>query len=401
MLRSLFSGISSLRAHQVMLDVTGNNIANVNTTGFKAGRTHFQDTLSQLIEAGAAPQIPAGGTNPAQVGLGVQVAAITNDYSPGAAQQTGRSLDMMISGDGFFIVSKDGEQLYTRAGSFSVDAAGNVVTTDGAMVMGWPADVTGGVDVNSPMTSMRLPVALVMGSQATANASFRGNLPADADPATTSLTRSIEVFDSLGNPHRLDVVYTVDDPAVPSWTASASVDGGTATTSTITFDPATGQTTGTASMTVTVDGAPVAVDFSALTGFAGLTTVEADLQDGQAAGYLRSFSLGPDGTLTGSFTNGLKQAIGMVGLAVFTNAAGLEKAGESTLRTTVNSGEAQVGTAGTGGRGGLQGGALEMSNVDLSQEFTNLIIAQRGFQAGSRVITTSDELLQELVNLKR
>ncbi len=401
MLRSLFSGISSLRAHQTMLDVTGNNIANVNTTGYKASRTQFQDTLSQLVSAAGAPQAPNGGTNPAQVGLGVQVAGISTDYSPGAAQQTGRSLDMMISGDGFFIVEQGGEQLFTRAGSFSLDASGTLVTTGGSLVQGWAADVSGVIDANGPLSSLQLPVALVMGSQPTGTATFSGNLPADADPATTSLTRSMELFDSLGTAHRLDVVFTVDDPAVPSWQASGTVDGGAATTGTIAFDPATGLTTGSPSMTVTVAGQPVTLDFSDLTGFAGLTTVEAASQDGQAAGRLQSFSMGPDGTLTGSFSNGLKQAVGRVALAVFANAPGLEKAGESMLRTTVNSGEAQIGAAGTGGRGGLQGGALEMSNVDLSQEFTNLIIAQRGFQAGSRVITTSDELLQELVNLKR
>ncbi|HZL02603.1 MAG TPA: flagellar hook-basal body complex protein, partial [Cellulomonas sp.] len=145
----------------------------------------------------------------------------------------------------------------------------------------------------------------------------------------------------------------------------------------------------------------VSVDLSTVTGFAGVQTVAASTQDGHSAGTLQAFSLGADGTITGSFSNGLKQTVGRIALGNFTNPAGLEKAGGSLFRTTVNSGNAQVGAAGTGGRGGLAGGALEMSNVDLSSEFTNLIIAQRGFQANSRVITTSDELLQELVNLKR
>ena len=145
----------------------------------------------------------------------------------------------------------------------------------------------------------------------------------------------------------------------------------------------------------------VTVDISAMTGFSGLDTAKAKNQDGQSAGTLQSFALGADGTITGAFSNGLKQTIGRLALGSFTNPSGLEKAGGSLFRTSVNSGDPQVGAAGTGGRGSLSGGALEMSNVDLSSEFTNLIVAQRGFQANSRVITTSDEVLQELVNLKR
>lgn len=282
MLRSLYSGISSLRSHQTMLDVTGNNIANANTTGFKASRAIFEDTLSQMVQAPRAPQGGAGGTNPAQVGLGVQVAGVTADLNSGAAQQTGRSLDMMVNGDGYFVVNSNGEQLYTRAGAFTLDAAGQLVTPSGALVMGWAADANGVVNTGGALNALTFPVG------------------PDAN--------GVE---------------------------------------------------------------------------------------------LQSFSLGADGTIIGSFSDGARRPIGQVAVSTFANAAGLEKAGGSMLRATVNSGDPQVGAAGDGGRGTVTSGTLEMSNVDLSQEFTNLIIAQRGFQAGSRVITTSDELLQELVNLKR
>lgn len=399
MLRSLFSGISSLRAHQTMLDVTGNNIANANTTGYKASRTLFQDTLSQMLKPAGAPQGADGGSNPAQVGLGVTVAGITPDLGAGSAQQTGRSLDMMITGDGFFIVRQNGEQLYTRAGAFSLDADGNVVTSTGAMVQGWAAAADGSIDVNGPIGGLRLPVALVMGASATTEVTFEGNLPADT-ATTTTLNRQIEVYDALGNAHVLDLVFTPDDLTVPSWTATATVDGAS-TATTLAFDPTTGQLVSGGSISVTVAGASVAVDLSTVTGFAGLTTIEAQGQDGEPAGTLQAFTATSDGTLIGSFSNGLKQAVGRLALANFANPMGLEKAGSSLFRTSVNSGDPQVGEPRTGGRGILTGGALEMSNVDLSQEFTNLIIAQRGFQAGSRVITTSDELLQELVNLKR
>jgi flagellar hook protein FlgE len=400
MLRSLFSGISSLRSHQTMLDVTGNNIANANTTGFKASQTRFEDTLSQMLTAPGAPRAGNGGTNPAQVGLGVRVAGISTNFTPGAAQQTGRSLDMMIDGDGFFVVSSNGEQLYTRAGAFTLDGLGRLVTSSGAQVMGWAADANGVVNANGPLTNLSLPVSTTMGARATGTVTFAGNLPSDAEVGK-SLLRSIDVHAADGTATSLDVRYTLRS-AEPSATWDVQVlDGDTELgTGTIAFD-ARGGLQNVAVPRVTVAGAPIDLDMSALTGFASLTTVEAASQDGQGAGVLQSFSMNADGTLMGSFSNGLKRAVGMVAVGSFANAEGLEKVGGSMLRASVNSGDVQVGAAGDGGRGALTGGALEMSNVDLSQEFTNLIIAQRGFQAGSRIITTSDELLQELVNLKR
>ena len=401
MLRSLFSGISGLRAHQTMLDVTGNNIANVNTAGFKASQVQFQDTLSQVLTNAGAPQAAVGGTNPAQVGLGVKVAGVTTNFQQGAAQLTNRATDMMISGDGFFVVEKDGQQLYSRAGAFSFDALGQLVTPDGALVQGWAADAAGEVDLNRPLVDLRLPVSALMGASGTASATYEGNLPAEA-AAGTVLNRQIEVFDASGAKHALNLAFT---RTATGWDIAGTVQGTSATqTGSITFtaDGAIDTLTFPAFPADAAVGlAPIAVDLTALTGFAGVETVAAASQDGRAAGTLQSFTINGDGTLLGSFSNGLKQAIGRVALASFANPSGLEKSGSSLFAPTVNSGDAQVGAAGTGGRGTLAGGSLEMSNVDLSAEFTNLIVAQRGFQANSRVITTSDEVLQELVNLKR
>lgn len=401
MLRSLFSGISGLRAHQTMLDVTGNNIANVNTAGFKSSQVQFQDTLSQVLANAGAPQDGGGGTNPAQVGLGVKVAGIATNFQQGAAQLTNRSTDMMISGDGFFVVNKGGEQLYARAGAFSFDALGQLVTPDGALVQGWAADAAGGIDLNAPLTDLRLPISTLMGARATSEAGFEGNLPADAAVGTI-LNRQVGVYDGAGQARDLTLQFT---KTATGWDIAGAIAGTTSTqTGSITF------TTDGQIDTLTLPAFPadaaagtgvIAVDLSTLTGYAGLETVAAEGQDGQAAGSLQSFAINTDGTLIGTFSNGLKQAIGRVALANFTNPSGLEKSGSSLYRPTVNSGDPQVGVAGTGGRGVLSGGSLEMSNVDLSAEFTNLIVAQRGFQANSRVITTSDELLQELVNLKR
>lgn len=392
MLRSLFSGISGLRSHQTMLDVTGNNIANVNTTGFKSSQIQFQDTLSQVLQNAGGAQAGTGGTNPAQVGLGVRVAGITTSFTQGASQLTGRSTDMMIQGDGFFVVRKGAESYYTRAGSFDFDSTGQMVLPgDGALVQGWAA-VNGVVDTNGPVTDLRVPAGTVMPAVATASATYEGNLASDAAVGTV-IERTIDLYDATGTARELNLTFTM---TATGWDLGATDGTTTATPGALTF-AADGSLT---SPTTFALGA-VNVDLSTLTGFAGLDTVKASKQDGQAAGTLQSFSLGADGTITGSFSNGLKQTIGRIAMGSFTNPAGLEKAGGSLFRTSVNSGEAQIGTAGTGGRGTLAGGALEMSNVDLSSEFTNLIVAQRGFQANSRVITTSDEVLQELVNLKR
>jgi len=408
-LRSLYAGISGLRSHQTMMDVTGNNISNVNTVGFKSSSTVFQDTLSQLVQAAGAPQGDQGGTNPAQVGLGVRVAGITTNFTQGAAQLTGRSTDLMINGDGFFVVDGGGEQMYTRAGSFNFDGSGKLVTVDGSALQGWTADGNGDIDLNGAVGDIRLPTGTQMAPKATSTAKLSGNFAADAaDGATVNTT--ITVFNDLGVARDVALLFTKTGstwaPSVPGTPPPTGV----AVTGSITFGAdgklqPTAPSTTEASLTLTVDGEAIQVvgTTAALTGFAGDGVSTAKLSDGNgyAPGTLQSFTLGPDGTLTGVFSNELRQDLGRVAMANFANPAGLEKAGQSQYRVTGNSGDPQVGTAGTNGRGTLTGGALEMSNVDLSQEFTNLIVAQRGFQSNSRVITTSDELLQELVNLKR
>jgi flagellar hook protein FlgE len=249
MLRSLFAGISGLRANQTMLDVTGNNIANANTIGFKGSTVVFQDTLSQLLTGAAGANGGRGGTNAIQVGLGVQVASTGTSFNQGSAQTTGRVTDLMIQGDGMFVVKRGSEELFTRAGSFTFDEAGALVTPTGS--------------------------------------------------------------------------------------------------------------------------------------------------------YVQGYQLNADGKVRGVFSDGVQRDICQLAVADFTNPMGLEKVGETAFRASANSGDALVGVAGEGRRGTLLGGALEMSNVDLAAEFTNLILAQRGFQASSRVITTSDQVLEELVNIKR
>jgi flagellar hook protein FlgE len=393
MIRSIYSGISGMRAHQTMLDVTGNNIANVNTAGFKGSSTQFQDTLSQLTQAAAGPQPAAGGTNPAQIGLGVRVAAVTTNFTQGSAQATGKVTDMMISGDGFFVTNRGGQQLYTRAGAFGFDADGRLVGPDGGILQGWAAD-GGVVNTGGPLRDLVLSPTTTIPARATVNVRVEGNLPSEHGVGDGPLEREIEVFDANGVASKLSLSFT---RTAGGWNVTATAADGTSGSTPLTL--AADGTFTPPDATLAVGG--ITVNLGAVRGYAGLTTVAATSQDGSRAGTLEAFGLQPDGSLVGSFSNGVKQVVGRIALARFANPEGLEKAGQSAYTGTANSGGVQIGAAGDPGFGSLAGGALEMSNVDLSQEFTNLIVAQRGFQANARIITSSDQVLQELVDLKR
>jgi flagellar hook protein FlgE len=396
-LRSMYSGVSGLRTHQTMMDVVGNNIANVNTSGFKSSSTVFQDVLSQTLQGAGAPGADIAGTNPAQVGLGVRLAGVSTNFNQGALQLTGRSTDLAIQGDGFFAVRRGAETLFTRAGSFSFDANGTLVSPNGAAVQGWDADETGAINTNAPVGDIRLPIGTLLAPTGTTAAEVGGNLPADAADGA-QIVSSITTYDAQGNEQNLTYTFTKAATPENTWNLDVATNGGTATRQALTFDDS-GQLTTPAGGTMTADG--VEIDLSGLTQFGGGNTVAALSQNGSAMGALQSFTIGGDGTLVGVFSNGLRQPLGQIALASFANPGGMEKIGDSMYRPSVNSGNVQIGTAATGGRGTLAGGTLEMSNVDLAQEFTNLIVAQRGFQANSRIITASDELLQDVVNLKR
>ena len=408
MLRSLFSAVSGLRSHQTMMDVIGNNIANINTAGFKSSQVVFEDTLSQALKSAGSPQGVSGGTNPAQVGLGVKVGAVTTNFSQGATQMTGRSTDITLQGDGFFVVKQDGQTLYSRAGAFSFDALGNLVNPDGAIVQGWQADASGNINTNASISGLKLPIGQAKAPTQTGSVNVGGNLPSDAK-AGDKLVSSIDIFDAQGKAIPATFTYT-KGAAANQWTLTVTVPnpaGGTPLTvgsQALTWDPVAKNFGATTTATLAKGGftgyqfdTDVTVNLGTatnpLTQYASANTVS-------ALGSLQTFTLSPDGTLLGIFSNGQKQALGKVAVANFNNPPGLEKVGGSLYRDTSNSGTPAVGTAGSGGRGTLASGALEMSNVDLAQEFTNLVVAQRGFQANSRVVSASDEILQDLVNMK-
>ena len=330
-----------------------------------------------------------GGTNPAQIGLGVQVAGISTNFAQGSTQSTGKSTDMMISGDGFFVVSRGGEIQFTRAGAFDFDSAGRLVTADGAIVQGWSA-VNGVVTTSGGVSAVTLPLTSMAAAVETTGATVSGNLPADAATGST-FVRDIEVYDETGAART--IVLTFEKTAT-GWDVDGA-DGATTASGSLAFT--NGALTSGGSLAL----GGIAVDLTGVTGFAELTTVSISGQNGREAGSLQSYSMSSDGTLMGSYSNGTTQPLARIALATFANPGGLEKVGGTAYRASINSGEARYGTPGSDGLGTLIGGALEMSNVDLSQEFTNLIVAQRGFQANARIITTSDEVLQELTNLKR
>ncbi|MFD0485505.1 flagellar hook protein FlgE [Kineococcus sp. GCM10028916] len=473
MLRSMFSGVSGLRSHQTMMDVVGNNIANVNTAGFKSSSVVFADTLSQLTKAAGAPTDAAAGTNPAQVGLGVRVDAITQNMTQGSAQATGKATDLMLQGDGMFAIQQGDGTFYSRNGSFTLDANGSVVTNDGGYVMGWKADATGDVNTNGQIGKLVIPSDTVMPAVETTKAQFKGNIDRTYKAPTTTpdltgktadangdytidgttVTSSFTSYDAQGVATTVFMTFTnqvkytppvaagagtpgnagpdtiagnADDvaaipgtPAVaakyqPSndWKIAGKDSNGKAVNlggkTTVNFDP-DGKANAANNMTATIApfgtnaGYSMALDLSGLTSFVGTTGTSSvnPVADGAPIGTLTGFAFGTDGVITGNYSNGYKQTLGQIAIASFNNAAGLRKEGNSLYSISTNSGQPVFGIAGGGGRGAILAGSLEMSNVDLSSEFTNLILAQRGFQANSKVITASDEILQDLVNLKR
>jgi flagellar hook protein FlgE len=407
------SALSGLRNHQVMLDVVGNDIANVSTIGFKSSSTVFSDVLTQTLNGASAPGAQTGGTNPAQIGLGSRLAATIQSFSQGAIQRTGRTTDLAIQGDGFFVVNTNGQNLYTRAGAFTLDASGNLTTPDGGLVQGWRADATGAVNTNTAVGSVQIRVGDLLPPSQTTSVTLGGNLSADAAVGTVS-TLAVTTYDDQGTGIPLNLTFTKS--AANEWTVTATAgDPAVAvpmTDNVLTFDGA-GELISPADFDMNIAGGaiagmtnPISLSLGAaaqpgrMTQFAGSASASITEQNGSSAGSLQSFNVAPDGTIVGSYSNGRTRTIGQVAMAVFTNPGGLERVAGS-WRETPNSGLAQVGVAGSGGRGLLSAGTLEMSNVDLAEEFTRLIVAQRGFQGNARVVTTADEILQEVVNLRR
>ncbi|MEW6523403.1 MAG: flagellar hook protein FlgE [Bacillota bacterium] len=408
MMRSMFSAIGGMKNHQIRMDVIGHNIANVNTIGFKAGRATFQEVLSQTLRGASAPQSQRGGTNPMQVGLGMKLMSIDTIFNQGSPQATGRGTDLAIQGDGFFVLKDGAGLVYTRAGAFDVDGDGYLVDAGGRRVQGWTAGLTGLTTQDASATGdIRISLGQATPAQATTSVWLAGNLDSTA-PVGHQRTATVSVFDSLGQPVNLTIAFT--KTGVNQWEWEVTGPEGMPTGS----EGGSGELTfGTDGRLLEVTGEVLtlfppgaeplsaAMDFQAVTQGAGPSSAEVSSRNGYPRGEIEAFFIDNTGTITGFFTNGVSMQLARLALASFANQSGLLRAGDNLFRTSNNSGLAQIGEAGTGGRGRINAGYLEQSNVDLAMEFTEMIVTQRGFQANSRVITTTDEILNELVNLKR
>ena len=431
-MRSMYSGVSGLKAHQTKMDVIGNNIANVNTIAYKKGQVTFQEVFSEAIRGAGAPQEGKGGTNPQQIGLGVNIGSINTIHTKGPAQRTDNPTDLMIDGEGFFVVSDDSDnenRYYTRAGNFSLDRDGNLVTPDGCKVLGYTSDDG---KIGTSIGSMKINRSETAAPITTKNLELRGNLDSRTGITVDDEYKTDTIIkDSLGNSYLVRFKFknlgldkdntkwslTLDDvidEASKESIKGADINFNEKKPVELLFDE-NGKLVGLGekdkfpdlNLKITKDGVKfgnadlINIDYKSLTQYANDTDAKPYAMNGNSSGNLSGFSIDASGVITGMFTNGEKKALGQVLLAKFDNPMGLEKLGNNFFIDTRNSGEPQVGKAGTSGFGAIRPGTLEMSNVDLAAEFTEMITTQRGFQANSRIITTSDEMLQELVNMKR
>lgn len=414
MMRSLFSAVSGLRNHQIRMDVIGNNIANVNTVGFKASRVTFEEGFAQLLQGASRPpgddSSVSGGVNPIQVGLGMNVSSIDLLFSQGSLEATGNTTDLAIQGDSFFVVSNGQQRFYTRSGNFQLDANGRLVSsTNGFVVQGRLAQ--NGV-LTDRVGDIKLPFGQKSAARATTTAMIGGNLDAEAQIGATRET-TITIFNEQGIKHELKVVF--EKIGQDRWEADFEVidENGlsihTDTTEIVFNSDGSLQSPDTFDLNIGGSGFndPVVLNFGTVDEIDGLSQFGAPSsvvlreQNGYTMGYLQNIAIDQTGTITGSFTNGVTLTLGQIVLADFNNPSGLMRVGDNMYAVSANSGEAVLNYAGAGSQSQITSGALEMSNVDLAQEFSNMITAQRGFQSNARVISTSDEMLQELVNLKR
>lgn len=439
-MRSLFAAVSGLRAHQTRMDVIGNNVANVNTPGFKSSRATFQEVFSQTLRGASSPSemsmTERGGMNPMQVGLGVTTGSVDVNHNSGNLQPTSRMADVAIEGKGFFVVRDGQTNAYTRVGAFDTDGDGVLVDSEGRKVLGWTPE-TGQITLPADKTASNLgPIRIAIGSNmtasATANIYWDKNLDAET-PLNVEKTVPITVYDSLGIEHTVEIILQKAEapaPALPdtpvpnTWDWRVEIDGNPATTlgsGRLVFNadgtlnevqqitaagppPVWGNWASpsfTYDLTNGANDLDVRLHFGAVTQVAGPSSLDAGMIDGWPTGTLESYTFDAKGIISGFYSNGQTRILGQIAIANFANPGGLQKSGKSLFVDSNNSGLPDIGEAGTAGRGTVAPSSLEMSNVDLAEEFTQMIITQRGFQANSRIITVSDELLQELVSLKR
>jgi flagellar hook protein FlgE len=416
---SFSAALSALNANTTAIDVVGNNLANLSTTGFKASTVSFQDLVTQSLGAGLGET---------QVGFGTGVPLTTRQFTQGALQATSGVLDAAIQGDGFFVLQDStGAQLFSRAGNFQVDAQGHLLSATGDAVQGWD-QVDGQVNTNGPVGGITVPVGTLQAPRATSTFSMDMNLNAAAAVGSTDGTFSypMEVDDSLGTSHVLTMTFT--NQGGGTWGYSVSIPGedltgGTAgtptvlTTGTLTFDSsgnltapditgrlipiqATGFTDGAADLNMNWDlydsnNAP------RLTQFAQISAVSANTQDGQPAAQLVRVGVTDGGNILAQYSNGQQTVVGQIAMAGIRNPESLIAVGNNNFESSSLTATPAIGVPDTGGRGKILGGQLESSTVDIATEFTSMIVYQRGYEANAKVVNTADQLSQDTINLIR
>lgn len=415
---ALFAGSTGLQANSAALDVVGNNLANLNTSGYKTQRTLFQDAVYQSLSVGSPGTAGTGGTNPTQIGFGVVVGQVGTEFLQGTVTPTGRNLDAAIQGAGYFVLNNGNQTKFTRAGAFDIDANGFLVDpSTGYFVqrygnVGEATATTPGFQTTGD-TRIKVPFGAGIVGIPTTTVNYQGNISSTLTVGQ-SKTTSMQVFDSLSSAQTLNVTFTKS--AANTYDVTATINGATitlpATPTQITFDN-TGLLLTPASGTITigVSGLPgtnaqnIVLNLGAvgqatgLTQFGGVSTAAAVTQDGLASGVLTSVTIDNNGNLQGQFSNGRTIPLAQLAIAGFNNEGGLIRTGSNYFQTGPASGEPLVGVARDGGRGGIQGSALEGSNVDVSIEFSRLIIAQRGYQINAKTVSAANEQLQTLAQI--
>ncbi len=404
--------LSGLLANEEALGIISNNLANLNTPGFKDVTPEFADLFSQQLSL-------AGDGDPIQVGLGTQVESTSTQFTQGSLTATGANTDVAIQGDGFLQLQKGGLTLYTRDGNLSIDKNGFLVTRDGSNVLGYPA-------VNGVITPGGSPVPIQIGAgqttapASTANVSLNMNLDASAAVGSTFST-SVGVFDSLGVTHVLTYNFTKTAAntwsyqiTIPAADVGASGNPVVLNSGTLTFNgsgaltapaanvagiTASGLADGAKNLTFSWNLYDPTTNAPVVTQVAGASAVSSSRQDGLPSGTLVTFTIEPNGTISGAFTNGQTENLGQVALATFPNSEGLLRIGLNNFVASLASGLPSVGAPGTGGRGTITDGSLESSNVDIASEFAKLILAQRGYEANARAFTTENTVIQDTINL--
>ena len=409
------TGLSGLNAASQSLDVIGNNVANAATVGFKESRTLFSDVYANSLSGSGANQ----------VGLGVKVAAIEQQFTQGAISTSNNPFDVAINGKGFFRLDDNGATFYSRNGEFHLDNAGNMVTSEGFKVSGYGVDASGNIVPTSPIplqfSSAQLAPTPTANFRASFNLDSREAVPTtalfnEADPTSYNDSTSGTVFDSLGNPH-VFTQYFVKTAVAGQWALHATVDGtppanidlgaGAGNPINVDFNSKGVLTTAMpiAGVALTIAGgatSPLSLDVDLLgtTQFGAKFAVNALFQDGFASGRLAGFNMGGDGIIVGRYSNGQSRNLGQLVLASFADPQGLKPLGNNRWEQTSDSGIPVVGTPGSGDLGAVQGAATELSNVDLTAELVNMITMQRVYQANAQSIKTQDSILQTLVNLR-